>query len=435
MPSVKVIVFGLVLILSSTLFAAPNHYLSYKRQQKLTHTPDPSKLLRIWMIDVGQGDGLLIQLPAKPGEPKTDILIDGGAWAKSDQNNVRTFLKNLYGKSVTIEHSFITHHDSDHVKGLIEVLNDPSIEVQNMYHNGLASYLPHKKENPQKYSSKDFIFTKNSKNRVSRVMAGYDKESKEVDHKYIINSLEELSKELEVGNLHIVYRDLAKAIVNKKEPAAVNKFELFNVNSQIELAEPIELIPLWPVKPMRYKNWGYTINGNSLTFNLKYNQFSMLFTGDHNDESETALLEYLESEGKMELLEADVLKIPHHGSSHGVESFFRSEAMNAVLGIASMGDKGFGYLWKHPNTKVVRWMGGAHKVFHTFAEEKYINWYSDSPIETSEYKERTHILIETDGEWFRVVEVQRGQEGNNIPSVEEVDAGDGTRWIEATPIE
>ena len=424
----------LVVLFSTNLFSTPTYYSSYKREQLVNYTPKESDIMRIWMIDVGQGDGMLIQLPHKEGDDPTDILIDGGAFSKADVDNAKNFVKNLYARKGTIEHSFITHHDSDHVKGLIDILKDTEIAVNKIYHNGLASYIPRKKEDPIKYSSREYVFTTNSSGTVSRVMASFDKTTKELDSSYIINSISELKTAQEKGHLHNIYDKLAAAVVNKTMPAKVESFERFSSNSIVNLEnEDVQLTPLWPVDLKRYKSWSYTINGNSLTFRLQYKDFSMLFTGDHNDESQSALLEHLEATGRLHLLDSDVLKIPHHGSSHGEEDFFRNDAMNAVVGVASMGEKGFGYSWKHPNTKIVRWMGGAHKVFHTYAEEKYINWYGDETIKKEDFKERSHILIETDGVWFRVVEIEPGKESGPIPIVQDVRAGDGTQWVKAKP--
>lgn len=423
-----------VVFYSGILLSTPTYYSSYKREQQVNYTPKESEIMRIWVIDVGQGDGLLVQLPHADGDDPTDILIDGGSFAKSDQDNTKKFLKNLYGKNATVEHSFITHHDSDHVKGLIQVLKDPEIKVDKIYHNGLASYIPRKRENPEKYSTRQYVFSKNDAGQVNRVMGSYNKASKIIDDSYVIDTLSEMDTALKSHEFHNIYRDLATAVIGKSQPSKVKSFERFDIDSKVNLnSESVHLTPLWPVELTRYKNWGYTINGNSLTFRLEYNNFSMLFTGDHNDESESALLKYLEKEDKLHLLESDVLKIPHHGSSHGIESFFRHEQMDAVVGVASMGARGFGYSWKHPNTEIVRWMGGAHRVFHTYAEEKYINWYGDETIKKADFKERSQILIETDGSWFRVVEIDPGDEGKAIPVVKNVRSGDGTRWITAKP--
>jgi hypothetical protein len=45
--------------------------------------------------------------------------------------------------------------------------------------------------------------------------------------------------------------------------------------------------------------------------------------------------------------------------------------------------------------------------------------------------EEAHILIETDGKWFRIVEVPETFDLAHIPTVAQTRRGDGTRWVRA----
>lgn len=103
---------------------------------------------------MGQGDGILIQLPQRysydpdPDDDddarteRLDVLIDGGAFKSDNTTRMRDFLFSLYGPDdVTIEHAVITHHDQDHVLGLTRILESPSISIEAIYHNGLAGIV------------------------------------------------------------------------------------------------------------------------------------------------------------------------------------------------------------------------------------------------------------------------------------------------------
>ncbi len=85
----------------------------------------PDKLL-VNMFDVGQGDGIYVRTP----EHKS-IIIDGGS---SSKKNVGTYiLKNgikYYGTD-RIDYMIATHSDADHYSGLLELLSDPGIGVDN----------------------------------------------------------------------------------------------------------------------------------------------------------------------------------------------------------------------------------------------------------------------------------------------------------------
>jgi hypothetical protein len=186
--------------------------------------------------------------------------------------------------------------------------------------------------------------------------------------------------------------------------------------------------PLWPPdQPRRYGDWSYTINGNSVTFKLVYGEFSMLFTGDHNEESEHDLLQMFRDSDRLEALRSDVLKVRHDGSRHSIKAFF--DAVNPVVSVASMGSRGFRSDWNHPSMEVIRWLGGPHRVYHTFIHERrFLHTHLADEQARNSLIETAHVLIETDGQWFRIVEIQ---DPTTIPNVRQTRRGNGTRWIRA----
>lgn len=167
----------------------------------------------------------------------------------------------------------------------------------------------------------------------------------------------------------------------------------------------------------------------------------MLFTGDLNEFSELTLLDYLRESGNEEWLTCDVLKVPHHGSNHALEAFFRSNHLHPAISISSMGDKGFrskamgSANWQHPSTDVIKWLGGPQRFYTTFAHESRFAWSKiDTAVKRNKLIEKSHILIETDGHWFRVVEIPVSEfDGFTVPPVNEVRRSNGTRWISTTP--
>ena len=98
-----------------------------------------------------------------------------------------------------------------------------------------------------------------------------------------------------------------------------------------------------------------------------------------------------------------------------------------------MGSTGFNQSWKHPSTDVIKWAGGAHRFYSTYIHERRFKWNDMINVKKrDEMKEIKHILIETDGLMFRVVEVEVDSPNlNHPPSVEEVNRANGTRWIKA----
>ena len=78
-------------------------------------------------ISVGQGDGITIE------NNNQIISIDGGS---TSNNNLSEYIltPNLKARQInTINHAFITHADSDHTNGIIDIINNDDVKVENMY--------------------------------------------------------------------------------------------------------------------------------------------------------------------------------------------------------------------------------------------------------------------------------------------------------------
>lgn len=421
------------LLLCHNVSATPRHYKSFGREQSIEYNVDPAQLVRIWMFNVGQGDSILIQIPGElMGQQQNfDVLIDTGSYKSKNRPLAHQALRTLYPDGLVLENIILSHHDSEHVSGLAHILSDSKIGVENIWHNGLASYLPSKIDEVRSAETVSAVWDKRN-GEVRRFMALYDKTNGLISEKYIVDDINELSSLFSNGYLHGIYQDLAKSTLLKTLPFPVTGFKRFNTESKflnesraLAIQNSISFEPIWPLTSLKhFKTWSETINGNSITFKFTYGDFSILLTGDHNDKSEKALLSYY-GEKSVAVLESDVLKVPYHGSKHNDKTFF--DKVSPVLGIASMGKKGFETDWKHPSEEVINYLGGSHRLFSTYIQEKRFNYRSIS----SNYEkmvEKSHILIETDGSWFRVVELNRL---SDIPSVSNVKIGNGTRWIKA----
>ncbi len=83
--------------------------------------------LKITMFDVGQGDGIYIQTPKKQR-----ILIDGGSSSKKQVG--KYILKNglKYNGASHLSYLIITHSDSDHYSGALELMEDKTIKIDTL---------------------------------------------------------------------------------------------------------------------------------------------------------------------------------------------------------------------------------------------------------------------------------------------------------------
>ena len=226
------------------------------------------KDLKIYFIDVGQGDSTLIVTPHN----KT-ILIDGGGSENYDVGK-NTLLPYLLDRKITkIDYVIISHFDTDHVGGILTILEE----------------LP-----------------------VKKLIIGKQYESSENYEKFM-NIIKE------------------KNILTK----VVSKGDVINIEKKIQIKV------LFPEKELIGEN---ALNNNSLVFKLKYNIFSMLFTGDIEQITEEKLVEMYTKE-----LKSTVLKIAHHGSkSSSIQRFL--ELVDPKIALIGVGENN---LYGHPNSDVL----------------------------------------------------------------------------------
>lgn len=149
----------------------------------LVYSPsEQEKLLEVSILDIGQGDAILIETPYRQ-----NILIDGGP----DNSVIYGLSKNLPFFERTIDLMILTHPDADHVTGLVEVLR--RYEVKKVLYTGV---------------------THNSSN-YRTFLAEIEKEGADIG---IITGVDEIELGENIG-LNIVYPDFS---ANNKEYDDVN---------------------------------------------------------------------------------------------------------------------------------------------------------------------------------------------------------------------
>ena len=438
----------LLLGCASLVVATPPEYKSIPREQRITPPIEESELMRIWVVYIGQGDGILIQLPRSHAYERDngseedsmiefiDIMIDGG----DSRAPMGRFVERLYpeARHTVIEHAIITHHDQDHVYGLVGMLNAERFGVEHIYHNGLASY---RRGAPRFTGGEPHLH--NGNRAMARIVDGDVLLSED-----LIDDLNDAIAKLgEYQGSRAVYRSLIDALIVERQRGSLLAFDRAFVGKGFiakreadrreELGE-ISIEILWPLETLRVygTDWAATINGNSLTFRLRYRDFDMLFTGDHNHYSQEAMIEFYRThDPQLRVLDCDVFKVPHHGSGKAVEQFYRRDNQHRrpALSVASMGNRGFTNDWRHPAETVIQWLGGPHRVYCTYIKQRGFRWDDlRNHHAIADMVEPHHILIETDGHWFRIVKV--GEHHTDLrtpPTVTQTKRGYGTRWVRA----
>lgn len=110
----------------------------------------------------------------------------------------------------------------------------------------------------------------------------------------------------------------------------------------INIEEDLKIRILFPERKFIVENM---INNNSLVAKLEYKDLKVLFTGDIEEEAEKRLLElYCSNE-----LEANILKVPHHGSksSSTIKFLEKVKPLIALIGV------GKNNKFRHPSKEVI----------------------------------------------------------------------------------
>ena len=252
-----------------------------------SRAPKPSGELRVHILDVGpvEGDSILIISPTG----KT-VLIDAG-----DAGKGKVVLEALKRYQVErIDYFIATHPHPDHLGAADEVLN--GIKVANMIDNGVDLSTPAPPEPAKTGKGKRAAPPPPAKkSKVKTVNAFFDE-----------------------------YQAALKLNGAQYEKAEVGKKYDLGGSALLTVLAPSE--PFFTKEQM--KTGGNDPNANSIVLRLDFGEFSMLFMGDAESQTEERLL------GKKDLeLEAKVIKVAHHGSKYATSENFlkRVQPQTAII--------------------------------------------------------------------------------------------------------
>ena len=227
--------------------------------------------IQINFVDVGQGDSTFIITPKN----KTILIDGGGSNTGSFDVGENTLLPYILDKGYNkIDLMIISHFDSDHVGGLLTILEEIKVE------------------------------------------------------KVLIAKQEEQSEN---------YKRFFNIVKEKNIPVIVGKR-----GDKINIEKDLYLDILFPESEQIEEN---VINNNSLVFNIYYNNFSMLFTGDIEEIAEKRIIEITNKSR----LKADIIKIPHHGS----KTSSTRELLEIVLPKIALIGVGKDNLFGHPSSETI----------------------------------------------------------------------------------
>jgi beta-lactamase superfamily II metal-dependent hydrolase len=263
--------------------------------------------LELYFIDVGQGDSTFIVTPAR-----RKILVDGGA-----NNRALGFLAWKYRLDrddtppVTIDLMVVSHADEDHLKGLTAILSHPKINVGRVVHNGIALFRG----------------------------GTFDQRCGDLDpDEEFLVTLHDAADDFDENDFAGGFRNWIAAVKAENTRYGRASFgdgaiDIDDPDITLEIAAPLmDELDGDPVFRW-FGNHAHTINGHSLALRLNYGANRLFLSGDLNIEGSQHLLGH---GGARALLDAHILKSPHHGSHEFYLPLL--EAVNPQISVISSGD-------------------------------------------------------------------------------------------------
>jgi competence protein ComEC len=262
----------LVVILGAAGFVGYRFVLPWWKRKP----PPPSSELVVRILDVGPIEGDSILISSAGGKT---VLVDAG-----DTTRAKVVVEALKRNNVQqLDYLIITHPHPDHMGGATEVFK--AVKVLNVIDNGQAPSVPADLVAAQKPPPQPKKGPAPKPTKAATITKFYD------DYKQALSS--------------------SGAHYEKAVPG-----------TKLDLGNGALLTILAPSEPMftkdHMKTGGNEANANSIVMRLDYGSFSMLLTGDAEEQTEHRMLT------KDLNLEVQVLKVAHHGSKYAsAEDFFK----------------------------------------------------------------------------------------------------------------
>ena len=305
-------------------------------------------LLKARFVDVGQGDGAMVQTPKG-----RVLLIDGG-----EEEHLRRYVNVAFShilrtRPLHCDAIVVTHGDADHFTGLTKLVEgfrtrtSPLVTADRVFHNGLV------------------------KGTSTREKEAFGETATVNGATYAVELAGNLL-DVPDGRMNQSFRAWKKALGKlKKESGGLTIRRLqYGDDAAFDFlaSEDIKVKVIGPIvddvrgKPglrfLRQPGGGglsaaHTVNGHSIVLKVTYGNVRFLFGADLNEESEERLLERAREDNLS--LTAEVLKVPHHGSADFSPRML--EAIRPVVSVVSSGDENLATEYIHPRAGLMGALG------------------------------------------------------------------------------
>jgi hypothetical protein len=333
-------------------------------------------VLRFSMVDVQQGDGIVLETPPDENDQTKIVFIDGGDNKLFARHVAARFQHRQSSSSnpLEVDLMLITHGDADHFEGLVDIKESETepklakrkrlfIHPKRVYHNGLV-------KGPTATPEPERLGRTVDNNGTPMIVDLFDD-----PRSAPANTQNRPFKRWVAALTHWAQRG---AIDFKRVAHGMNANDLFGflgpkikveiqgpftskVNDNGQQKDALPFLHAPPKTALIHLEEGtttsddfsdsHTINGHSIAFRLTYGNVRFNFTGDMNQESMAMMRERI----GLGNLEAEILKAPHHGS-HEFD-FKALKAMKPVVSLISSGDESADKEYVHPRATLVSALG------------------------------------------------------------------------------
>lgn len=330
---------------------------------EISNRPFPQYEIRF--LDVGDADCMIIRYRRDFASPEAVAVVDAGN--VSDAEKVKSFLRDNC-KTNCIDLAVCTHPDGDHKGGFFDLLEDENIVIREFWLKDPAGYV----------SDEEFTRMKRQENKLAACRCAYnhptddsinlidlilEKKNKDgsickgvnvcpgTQHKYMPLSV--------LGPDDGYYQSVALEIVQKfAEIKSESDTEKYDEKFEVSEEEAKSIIDqAHDESPMN--------KGSIVLYFAPTSRFKIILAGDA---TETSLGMVVKSNKD---IVNSVLKVPHHGSKHNLNSVLIDELKPSASIISAAGTK------EHPHAALVRYLSKYGNVYSTHKSGDL--WYSDLP--------------------------------------------------------
>lgn len=323
-------------------------------------------VLHFSMIDVQQGDGMIMQTPQGK-----KIFIDGGDNKLFARFAAARYRNSTHADPLVVDAMIVTHGDADHFDGLNQIRASEThrqarkrlfIYPKRILHNGLV-------KGPSSLKV-DKIFGRTVPTRDGLAVVDLVDDLRIVDSSKLNNPFKRWVKSIRHWAQHgpidmrrLAFGDTRALQFLHDEAISVDVYGPISRRVKVGnsrkaalplLRQPPKTVEL-PVEGFetegRSFSASHTINGHSVLVKITYGNVRFMLTGDLNQESMASIRKKLRPRD----LQAEIIKAPHHGSADFDLKALQS--MAPVVSLISSGDESSRKEHIHPRATLMGALG------------------------------------------------------------------------------